>query len=489
MNNYKEEKFYQKIIYDIWKEKFPDVQFGIDDNFFDLGGSSLQAIDIIGKLSENFQVDIQQFFAEPTIRNIAASITEDMDSMKKGFSQTFRFEELRRIDTKEQEEYRKKYLQINDVEEQYSKYENILLLGATGFLGIYLLHQLLLKSTANITLIVRAESIEQAQNRIYQQYKYYFEKESYKENIQRIAFLPGDLTKNQFGLAQKVYVKLADVIDAIINSAALVKHMGKNSEFEAINVKIVKNLIDFAEKGRKKYIHQMSTIGIIYGAKIDQQKTIFTEYDNITEEGLTNQYLLSKIKAESMLLEARKRGIQSNIYRMSGILFDSKTGKYQRNINESTAYIYYRNLYKLGVIPADIRRKMDISCVDKISEAVVSLILLKGHPNETYHVINPNGLTIREILNLVRECVGNNEKILKELSVEEIYNCYKQADIEEKEWFNQLVFECQIVNDIGRNNRNIGVDKTVYILRKLGFQWKPVGKKEFLSAYREFKNF
>ena len=63
---------------------------------------------------------------------------------------------------------------------------------------------------------------------------------------------------------------------------------------------------------------------------------------------------------------------------MSGILFDSKTGKYQRNINESTAYIYYRNLYKLGIIPADIRRKMDISCIDKISEAVIKLVLIKG---------------------------------------------------------------------------------------------------------------
>lgn len=30
---------------------------------------------------------------------------------------------------------------------------------------------------------------------------------------------------------------------------------------------------------------------------------------------------------------------------MSGILFDSKTGKYQRNINESTAYIYYTPVY------------------------------------------------------------------------------------------------------------------------------------------------
>ena len=165
--------------------------------------------------------------------------------------------------------------------------------------------------------------------------------------------------------------------------------MGENSEFEAVNIEIIKNLIDFAEKGRKKDIHHMSTIGIIHGTKMNQERTIFTEYDDITEEGLTNQYFLSKEKAERLLFEARKRGIQSNIYRMSGILFDYKTGKYQRNINESTAYIYYRNLYKLGIIPADIRRKMDISCIDKISEAVIKLVLIKGHLLEKKNLCQP----------------------------------------------------------------------------------------------------
>ena len=78
-------------------------------------------------------------------------------------------------------------------------------------------------------------------------------------------------------------------------------------------------------------------------------------------------------------------------------------------------------------------------------------------------------------------------KVLKELSVEEIYNYCEQANIKEKEWIKQLVFECQIVQDIGRNTRKIKVDKTIYILEKLGFKWAPVGKKEFMSAYKEIK--
>ena len=82
---------------------------------------------------------------------------------------------------------------------------------------------------------------------------------------------------------------------------------------------------------------------------------------------------------------------------------------------------------------------------------------------------------------LVQECEENGEKVLKELSVEEIYNYYEQTNIKEKEWIKQLVFEYQIVQDIGRNTRKIKVDKTVYILEKLGFKLAPVGKKIYVS--------
>ena len=56
-----------------------------------------------------------------------------------------------------------------------------------------------------------------------------------------------------------------------------------------------------------------------------------------------------------------------------------------------------------------------------------------------------------------------------------------------EKYLSEIVFECQIVQDIGRNTRKIKVDKTVYILEKLGFKWAPVGKKEFMSAYKKIK--
>ena len=264
MDEKRKEQFYQNIVYDVWKDTLQDNTFDIDDNFFDLGGSSLQAIAIISKLSERFEVDIPQFFANPTIRNIAANLKEDANIMLRKFEQTFAFKQLKEINETEKREYQKKYAKVNNVKKEDDKYKDVLLLGATGFLGIYLLHQLLLESVATITLLIRADSMRQAQNRIKKHYEYYFGNGSYDQYSHRIKIIIGDLTLDMFGLTENEYKELANHIEAIINSAALVKHMGKNSEFELINVKIVENIVDFAKNGINKDIHHMSTIGIVY---------------------------------------------------------------------------------------------------------------------------------------------------------------------------------------------------------------------------------
>ena len=221
MDEKRKEQFYQNIVYDVWKDTLQDNTFDIDDNFFDLGGSSLQAIAIISKLSERFEVDIPQFFANPTIRNIAANLKEDANIMLRKFEQTFAFKQLKEINETEKREYQKKYAKVNNVKKEDDKYKDVLLLGATGFLGIYLLHQLLLESVATITLLIRADSMRQAQNRIKKHYEYYFGNGSYDQYSHRIKIIIGDLTLDMFGLTENEYKELANHIEAIINSAAL----------------------------------------------------------------------------------------------------------------------------------------------------------------------------------------------------------------------------------------------------------------------------
>jgi len=60
----------------IWEEVLGRDNIGADENFFDLGGDSLRAMDVISRLSGQLDVDLPlvAFFEDPTIRHIAKVI-------------------------------------------------------------------------------------------------------------------------------------------------------------------------------------------------------------------------------------------------------------------------------------------------------------------------------------------------------------------------------------------------------------------------------
>lgn len=472
----------QKIVYEIWKSKLGNVKFGMDDDFFDVGGTSLQAIEVLSKLSEDFEIEIADFFAKPTIRNIACCLRENPKAMKNKISDTFKFKELKEIDTEEWKLYQHRCMEIKKAATKADRYDSVLLLGATGFLGIYLLHELLKQSTSDIMILLRRDKM-QSQQRLKQRYEYYFGEKEYKKNQKRIKIITGDLCQEKFGMGEIEYKNLALSVETVINSAALVKHMGKNSEFETINVDIVSHIIRFACEGRKKTIHHMSTIGIAFGGQEKRGNTLFTELDETISHKLANQYLHSKYKAEQELIKAREKGIETTIYRMSGILFDSKNGKFQKNILESTAYKFYYNLYKLGIVPAEIDRPMDISNVDMVSEAIVKLFLSNYSNNQIHHLVNPHSLEVSQILMYM----GKQENDLIRLTADDMYDYYTKSKEEDQRYIRELVFECEIMSDIGKNTKKICMDRTVHILKKLGFEWNMIHKENIQRACLEAK--
>jgi acyl transferase domain-containing protein len=62
----------------VWQDFFGFEKIGINDDFFELGGDSLKAINIVGKLHKKLDVEIPlpEFFKDPTIKGIAALAAE-----------------------------------------------------------------------------------------------------------------------------------------------------------------------------------------------------------------------------------------------------------------------------------------------------------------------------------------------------------------------------------------------------------------------------
>ena len=66
----------------IWKDILSVGQFGVDDNFFDLGGHSLQVVQVQNRLSETLGIEVLvlKLFQYPTIRSLARFIGEQQSA-------------------------------------------------------------------------------------------------------------------------------------------------------------------------------------------------------------------------------------------------------------------------------------------------------------------------------------------------------------------------------------------------------------------------
>jgi len=60
----------QHILTDVWREVLQIDRFGLDDNFFDLGGTSLEAVVVVARLNLELGADVSGIglFERPTIR-------------------------------------------------------------------------------------------------------------------------------------------------------------------------------------------------------------------------------------------------------------------------------------------------------------------------------------------------------------------------------------------------------------------------------------
>jgi len=113
--------------------------------------------------------------------------------------------------------------------EKPSKFQNVLLTGATGHIGVYCLVELM-KHRPDLTIycLVRGKSNAEAQGRLLETLNQFsLISKINHENIQVVA---GDISKPRLGLSEETYTMLAAKIDGIMHCAAKVNHVEKYSE-------------------------------------------------------------------------------------------------------------------------------------------------------------------------------------------------------------------------------------------------------------------
>ena len=260
--------------------------------------------------------------------------------------------------------------------------EQVFMTGATGFLGAYVLHNLLeANSTLEICCLVRADSEQHGLSRIHQNLeKYELWNPAFAERVQVVL---GDVTQPKFGLDSETYDRLAESVDLLLHNAAGVNFMQGYSQLKPINVGGTENALRFACHRKIKAYHHVSTLFTFSILDHMQQSVVKESHNPARHELLFGGYLQSKWVADNLVQQARDLGLPVTIYRPGIVTGDSRSGMSSDDIISRTL----ASAIQLGCTPTD-NTQFPFTPVDYVGEAIAKLALTPESVNRNYHLVN-----------------------------------------------------------------------------------------------------
>ncbi|MGG6311632.1 amino acid adenylation domain-containing protein [Paenibacillus macerans] len=479
----------ERKIRQVWQELLDMEPIGIDDDFFRLGGNSIKAIQVVSRLALDFEVGINDLFQYPTIRALAEHIRYSKDRLKEVIramqeAAASREQGGSALDSPARDalrDYRERNRRYDDLDfGAKAGYRHILLAGATGYLGIHILHRLLQSTDYAIHVPVRGNSDREARERVLAKLEFHFGdafagREAWLED--RLHVYSGDLTQDRLGLSPERYSELADIVDAVINSAANVKHFGHYAEFHAVNVEGNERLIEFVRTGKPKAYNFISTTSVGSGWVEGAGSLVFTEYDCNVGQSSDNYYVMTKLEAEKRIAEAREQGITANVFRVGNLVFDSRSGIFQENIGDNAFYALVKSLIKLGRFPAIRDKTLNFSFVDQVAEAVVLLFDRMHLQDETYHLFNGYQVNLLAFARLLGEAGVSVDTMPVEAFAGYMLDRYDEPEAQE-EVTRILVHSNVFFEGASKTLFLVQNRKTDRLLQALGFKWSRLDRRK-----------
>jgi thioester reductase-like protein len=301
----------------------------------------------------------------------------------------------------------------------------LLLTGATGLVGRYLLRDLL-AIDAPVAVLSRSNRVESAVQRV----------EALMERWERIAgrslprpvVLEADLRQPMLGLDEQNRGWIADNCDCILhNAASMTFREDKHGEPFRTNSEGMRNVLDLCRETGIRKFHHVSTAYIcgLRGGRIYED-----EVDLGQQNG--NVYEVSKLAAEKMVRAADFLD-QVTVYRPASVVGDSQTGY---TVSSHGFYLPLQLAYVIAdKIPTELMGERffrllglrgdegkNLVPVDWLSAAIVELVSHPEHHGKTYHLTNPTPVTVRLIQEVVQEAIEkySTRRFVGKLSEEQI---------------------------------------------------------------------
>ncbi len=391
-----------------------DDKIGRNSSFFLLGGTSLMVMKLIVKLSEaGIRVTYGDVFKYPTPRTMAAF----MDGFQAGCSSVQITDAIADVAEDQSEQTLpttgadgydystiNKILSTNSIDciGDYDSLEDhsvgdVLLLGATGYLGVHILHRLLTSAEGKVYCLVRTKDNVSCEMRLKSMLMYYFDTTFASLIGNRLMIIEGDMTDE--GIVDKL---ISIKVDTVINCAANVKHFAAGDAIEKINLAGAERLIEYCMQTGARLVH--TSTHSISGTFSHQAPHIMTESELFFGQDLMTKYQQSKFMAERAILEAVSRGLKAKIMRLGNLMPRFSDGEFQVNLENNGFMARMRAYVLLGCIPAShLHADIEMAPIDDTAEAV--LTLARTPDNFTvFHPFNNHRIYIDDMVAIMRRC-------------------------------------------------------------------------------------
>ncbi|WP_266169116.1 non-ribosomal peptide synthetase [Dyella subtropica] len=391
----------EEILARLWAELLDVERVSRHDNFFELGGHSLLVVQLAARMREIFEreVAVRDVFRCPVLKDMAnlVSSTEAAPPSALDLNAELVLDEAIRASAPTQHGTRPAH---------------ILLTGASGFLGAFLLSSLLKRTRATVHCLIRCTDAAEGRSRLDANMRL-LGLADYDHS--RVSVIAGDLAQPQLGLNDDRFNHLASLIEVIYHNGAWVNSLHTYASLKAANVLGTQEILRLAGQGAPKHIHYVSTLSTIPPME-SASPDITTEAQLIEHwPGLPSGYAQSKWVAERLLRIGGERGIPFTIYRPTHIAGASSNGA----SNASDTWSLFVDACLILERVPNIETSINSLPVDYMSDCIVELSLRKDMHGKSLNLASPQSFMLSE---LTRQIAA-----IEELAVETIdYRQWRQ---------------------------------------------------------------